>query len=183
MQLAERLVVVFRRRIRRGGMLLVAEPERFPETPRGHLPHQAGLRGELVVEAYAAQFLAVRALEIDVELRVRRVPDAGPRLALVLVVHEVVQLVSDERTTERRAELLIVDGLDSIQHRVVGVEFAVAEVTAEGTREAIATRLRDGVDLHAGRPALGCVEPVRDELKLRDRILAVPRLTAGPDVG
>ena len=108
-QLAERLVVVFRRRIRRGGMLLVADPERFPETPGGHLPHQAGLRRELIV-ARAPPSLAVRPLEIDVEFRVGRVPDAGPRLSLVLVVPEEVQLVLHDRATERRAELLIVEG-------------------------------------------------------------------------
>ena len=94
-----------------------------------------------------------------------------------------MHLVLHQRTAEHRAELLVVDRLDAVQHRILGVEAAVAEIASEQTRHLVGAGFRDGVHLHAGRPAHRRVEPVRDELEFRNRIGAVLRLAAGPDVG
>src|SRR4029078_5211724 len=105
---------------------------------------QAGPRRQLVIEPHAALLLVVDAVEDDVERRVGRIPGAGPRLALVLVVRDGVDTVPDERTADRQAEPLVVDRLDLVQDRVLGVEAAVAEVAAEEARHLVAARLADG---------------------------------------
>src|SRR6185436_17335872 len=109
-------------------------------------------------------------------------PDAGSRLALVLVVGEEVQLVPHERPAEGRAVLLVVDRLDGVEDRILRIEAAVAKIAAEETRELIRPRLGDHVDLRLRRTALRRVEPVREVLELGNRILAVPRLAAGPEL-
>ena len=70
-----------------------------------------------------------------------------------------------------------------MQHMIGGIEVVVAEVAAERPVEPVGTRLRDGIHLHARRPALRGIEPVRDELKLRDRVAAVHRLISGTEIG
>ena len=120
-ELPEVLVVVFvvgpgRRRM---ALKIGRREKRLEEPARRELPHHARLRRQLIVETHAALLLVVGAGQRDVERRVRRVPDAGPRLALVFVVGEVVQLVLDDRAAKRRAELLVVDGLDAVQDRIL----------------------------------------------------------------
>ena len=68
---------------------------------------------------------------------IRRVPDARLRLALVLVVGEVVQLVLDDRAAERRAELLVRrSARRGCSTGFSALNSAVAEVAAERARTA-----------------------------------------------
>ena len=101
---------------------------------------------------------------------------------LVLVVREVVQLVQDDRPADSAAVLLVLVRDLRVEHRIVGIPAAVAEIADEGAGERVGARLGDRVHLHAGGAPLRCVEPVRDELKLPNRILAVPGLVAGAEV-
>src|SRR5215510_4577900 len=112
-----------------------------------------------------------------------RRPDAGPRLTLVLEVAEVVQFVSDDGTADRCAVLLNADGDDAICDRIVGVEAASQEIAAEDTRQLVGPRLGNRIHLDAGGAPLCGVELVRDELELRDRVLAESRLPAGAELG
>ena len=185
-ELSEDLVVVFLGRIR--GRRVVGgggQTERLPQPAPADLGHRAHSRRELIVQAAAADLPVVRPLQRDVEERVRRAPDAGPRLLLVFIVGEEVQLVPQHGAADGRAVLLVVDrfhlpvGADGAIWRI---EQAVAKVASEQPRELIGPRLGDHIDLHGRRPALRRVEPVRDELEFGNRILAVPRLAAGPEL-
>ena len=164
-------------------MLLVAGAERLELPALRHLPHQPRARRQLVVEADAAEFHRLVALQLDVERGIRRVPDAGAGLAFVLEVPEEMQLVAEEWTAERKRDLLIVDRHHAIQDRIIGVEAAVPEVAADRSGEGIGSGAGDGAHLHARRPAHRGIEPVRNELKLRDRFLAVARLAAEAPFG
>ena len=63
------------------------------------------------------------------------------RLALVLEVAEVMQLVRDDWAADRRAVLLIADRHHAVQDRVFGVEAGVAEVARGTDRSAVRARL------------------------------------------
>ena len=119
-----------------GRMIAAAGAEWLPLARLRHLAHQTHARRQLIVEAPAAQLHRLVALELDVERRIRRVPDARARLALVLEVPEEVQLVAQDRTAERERDLLVVDRHHAVQHRVLRVEPAVAEVAADRAGEA-----------------------------------------------
>ena len=183
-ELHETLVVVFA--VRAGGCrgaLKIGGHDRLKLHGPRELAHDPRLRRQLIIEPAAPFFLRVGAGQVDVELGVRGVEDEGPRLALVFEVAEVVQFVLHERTAEHGAELLVVDRLDTVQHRIRRVEAAVAEIASHQARHRVGARFGDRVHLHSRRTPHRRVEPVRDELELRDRILAVLRLTADPDVG
>ena len=140
------------------------------------------LRRKLLVQPHAAQLDGMKALQRDVECRVRRVPDGRQRLVLVFIIGEEVELVLQDRPAVRPADLLIRVGQDALQHRIWRVELAVPKAAHERSRKQVGSRLCNGVHLHARRSALGRVEPVRDELEFRDRIVAVPGLIAGAQV-
>ena len=148
----------------------------------GDLPHQAHRRRQLLIEPHAAKLHVSDAVQLDVEPRIRCRPDRGQRLALVFIVAEEMQLVLDDRAAQRAADLLILVGQDAFQHRVGRVPRAVAEVADERTAQQVRSRFRDDVHLHARGASLRRVEAVRDELELRDRIVAVPRLIARTEI-
>ena len=91
---------------------------------------------------------------------------------------EIVQFVLDDRAADRHRVLLILVRHHDADRRILRVELAVAEVAAERAGQLIRAGLRHHVDLHALRPALRRVEPVGDELELRDHLLAERRLAA-----
>ncbi len=164
-------------------MARVAGRERLPVLGVGDLPHQPHARRQLVVEPRAAHLHRLRAVQLHVERRVRRVPDARLRLALVVEVREEVQPVPADRAAERERELLVVDRHDPAEHRVRRVEAGVAEVAAHRSRVPVRPRPGDRDHLHRRRAAHRRVEAVRDVLKLADRLLAVTRLVAEPHLG
>src|SRR5262245_4231226 len=138
-QLPEPLMVVFAVGAGRTGEAGVAGAERLKDDRARVLAHQPRPGRHLIVQTNAALFLRVLARQRNVERRIRRVENAGPRFALVLVVAEVVQLVSDDRAAERRAVLLVVDRFDDAQHGVFGVHpLAISEIAAEQTRHLVA---------------------------------------------
>ena len=151
----------------RGGGLRHVQPD-----------HQPRLRRYLEIEPGAANLLSRRALQRDVEPRILRSPGLFFRFALVLVVDEEVQPVAEDRAAERPGVLLVLERRDALEDGIRGVEAIVAEVAAERTGVAIGPRLRDQVDLEARGPALRGIEPVRDELELRDHLLAEGGLAA-----
>ena len=114
-----------------------------------HLPHQTHLWRKLIVQAHASQLHVCDALQLDIECRVRRLPDRGQRLALVFVVGEEVKLVSHNPPAVRPADLLIRVGNDHAQHGIRCVEGAVPEVANKRSGKHVGTRLRDSVHLHA----------------------------------
>ena len=83
-----------------------------------------------------------------------------------------MQLVLHDGAAHGRTELLIVDRLHALQDGVFRGEPAVAEVAAEQPGDLIGAGFGHRIHLHARRPAHRRVEPVRDELEFRDRILA-----------
>ena len=166
---------------RRRMVVVAARAERLEGLRQVALEHQACPRRDLVVEPGASELFRHVAGELDVEARIRRVPDARARLALVLVEPEIVQPIADHRAAERTGELLVRDRDLAFEHRILGVEAVVAEVGAERPRQPVGARLGDDVDLHALGAALGCVKAVRDELELRDHFLAEGRLAAAAE--
>ena len=157
-------------------------PERLVEIRVVHFSRQTHLRRQLLIHTHACQFHVSDAVQRDVEGGVWCLPDGRQRLVLVFVVGEVVKLVLHNRAARGAADLLVRVGHDLVQHRIGRVPVAVPEVADEGTRKRVGARLGDGVHLHARRAALRGVEPVRDELELRDRVVAVPGLVAGAQV-
>ena len=93
-----------------------------------------------------------------------------------------MQFVQHEGTAERAAELLVRVRQHATKHRVLRVPGAVAEVAEKRSVRSVGARLGYDVHLHARRPTLRRVEPVRDELELLDRVAAVPRLVPGAEI-
>ena len=87
-----------------------------------------------------------------------------------------MNLVLSDRAAERGAELLVRIGEHAIHDEVAGIPPVASEVARGAACERVRSRFRDGVDLHARRPALAGIEPVCDELELGDRVAAVVRL-------
>jgi hypothetical protein len=114
--------------------------------------------------------------QIDVEKRIRAVVGERLRLALVLVVEEQVDAIAPDRAAIRRAQLLVRVREHPILDEVGGVEGVVPEVPRERAGRRVRARLGDGVDDHPHRAALRRIEPVGDELELRDRVAAETRL-------
>src|SRR4029078_12232619 len=104
--------------------------------------------GQLVYYADTAKVDVPDAAQRDVESRIRRIPDRGQRLALVFVVGKEVQAVLQDRTAERPADLLVRVGQHLLQHRIRGVELAVAEVADQRSGKHVGPRFRDRIDLH-----------------------------------
>ena len=123
-----------------GRVVGAAPAERLKLLRVGRLAHETYVRRQLIVEAPSTQLHRVIALELDVEGRIGRVPDAHAWLALVFEMPEEVQLVAQDRSTEREGDLLVVDRHDAIQYRVLRVELAVAEVATDRAREACSCR-------------------------------------------
>src|SRR5262245_51757355 len=98
------------------------------------------------------------------------------------VVAEIMQLVQYEWTADGPAVLLVLVRQLLVQDRIVRGPSAVAEVADEGAVQLVRARFGDGIDLHTRGTALCRVEPVRDELELRDCVVAVARLVAGAEV-
>ena len=181
-QLCEVLPVGISGRAGRGGVARVARVERAPAPALRRFAHQTSLRGELVVHAAAAHLDRLGVAELDVEGRVRRVPHTRSRLSLQLKVPKEMKFVSQNGPTEGKRELLIVDRDDAIENRVLRVERAVPEIAPDRAGEGVGARPRDRPDLHARRTTLCRVEPVRDELELRDGVLTVSRLRPVPEL-
>ena len=77
---------------------------------------------QLIVDPHAADIAGLLPVQLRVERRVPRRPGAGQRVLLVLVVDEVMQLVLENRTADRRAVLLIADGEHLVGDRIGRVE-------------------------------------------------------------
>src|SRR5881296_1514872 len=103
----------------------------------GHLSHQTHLRRQLLVKTHPSQLDVSDTVQLDVEFRVRRVPDGGQRLTLVFVVGEKVQLVLPDRTAEGPTDLLVRVGEHAEQHWIRSVELAVAKVPEKRSQESI----------------------------------------------
>jgi len=92
----------------------------------------------------------------------RRVLERRARLALVLVGREVVDLVLDDRSAEREADLLVrvrqylgvAVGVDG--HRIGGVEAVASEEAVGAAARLVGARLRDRLDfsMPADRPCV-----------------------------
>src|SRR5688572_2885628 len=164
-------------------MILPAGSERLPLARLRDFAHETDGRGELVIEPSATKLDAVVAFQFDVETGERRVPDAHPRFTLILEMPEEVQPVAQDRPAGRERDLLVIDRHHTVEHRVLGVESARAEVAAYRTGEGVGARTRDGAHLHARRTAQRGVEPVGDVLEFRDCVLAVARLPPEPALG
>src|SRR5271169_5502356 len=88
----------------------------------------------------------IRVREIEGNLLASRVEVVGgridgcERLALTLVGEEEEQLIFDNWTAHRAAELLIGERKHFVRHRVSGVEIAVAEVSEQGAVERVGAR-------------------------------------------
>jgi len=93
-------------------------------------------------------------------------------------VAEEVEPIPHDRAARGHTELLVLEGHDLIEDVILRTPVRVAEVAGKRPREHVGARLGDGIHLRGGRPALGRVEPVRDELEFGDLIPAVPRLAA-----
>ena len=104
-------------------------------------------------------------------------------VVFVLEIAEVVQPVPQNRTADRRAELPVLDRHDFVSQRIGALKRLLAEIAPEQPGRLVRARLRDDIDLDAGRSALRGVEPIGDKLELRDRIRAESRLIAGAKLG
>ena len=93
--------------------------------------HQTHARRELVIEPQPRHVCTTRAGELDVEAGIGRVEGLRSRLALVLVVGEVMQPVPENGPAVGGAELLIRVRQDVPREEVGCVEGIVAEVAGE----------------------------------------------------
>src|SRR5437867_11918113 len=92
------------------------------------LPHQMRVRGQLMVHAHAGELDVSDPIQLDVELRVRRVPDRGERLTLVFIIAEEMRLVLRDRAADGPADLLIGVREDAVEYGILGVPVAVPEI-------------------------------------------------------
>ena len=159
-------------------MVGVAGAERCGRLRHVQADHHPALRRDLVIEAGAADLLPGRALQRDVEPRVRRPPRLFFRLALVLVVREEMQPVAHDGSAKCRCVLLVLDGRHAMEDWIGRVEPIVAEIAPERPGVAVGARLGDQVDLEARGTALRRIESIGDELEFRDHLLAERRLAA-----
>ncbi len=97
------------------------------------LDHEPHLRRQLVVETPAAQLPRHLPVQLDIEARVGRIPDARARLTLVFVEAEVVQPVENDRAAGGPGILLIRDRHSAADRAVLGIESVVAEVGSKRT--------------------------------------------------
>src|SRR4030095_10382485 len=125
----------------------------------------------------------MRAGELDVEDGIRGIEGERLRLALIFIIREVVEPVLEDRSSVRRAELLIRIRKDVPRDEVGCVEAVVAEVAGKRSCWSVGARFGDGVHLNAGRTPLRGVEPAREELKFGNRIATESRLTAVASLG
>ena len=130
-------------------VVVVAGAERLKETRPAHLGHQVRFGRQLVIEAHACHLDARDAAPGNVEGGIRRVPDGGERLVLVIDIPEEVHLVLPDRTAEGSGPLLVRVRNDEVQHGILGVELAVAEIADERSRRLVGARFGDRVHLHA----------------------------------
>ena len=98
------------------------------------------------------------------------------RRPLVLEREEVVELVLDDRSAERRAPLIVVVREHGLRHRVRGVQAVIAEEPVAAARYGVRTRLGDRLQLNAGRTTLRDVVQIRHDLVFGDRFAAELRL-------
>src|SRR5215467_9887690 len=105
--------------------------ERLEQRRVGYLPHQPQLRRQLIVETYASQLNGCRTLQLDIERRVRRLPDGSQRLVLIFIVGEEMKLVMHDWPTVCPADLLIRVGNDLLEHGIRGVHRTIPEVSNE----------------------------------------------------
>ncbi len=148
-ELTEDVGIVFFIAVGGRGVVHASGAERLEQRRVGHLPHQTHLRRQLIVQAHASQLHVRDALQLDIECRVRRLPDRGQGLALVFIVGEEVERVLHDRAAVRPADLLIRVGHDHAQHGIFRVEGAVPEVANKRSGKHVGTRLGDRVHLHA----------------------------------
>src|SRR4030095_5400734 len=98
------------------------------------------------------------------------------RLALVFVIVEVVDAIALDRSSERRAVLLVGEWDDAVFGVILRSPIRIAEISGEGSRRRVGAGLGDGVHHDAHRAALCGVEAIGDELELRDGVSAESRL-------
>jgi hypothetical protein len=111
---------------------------------------QSRLRIELEVEPPHLRILSARPAQRGVELRIGRVVvDVRLRLALELVVEEIVDAIADDRATKGGAQLLILIRQHLAGDGILRVELRIAEVASESTAQRIGARFGDGVHLDA----------------------------------
>ena len=99
------------------------------------------------------------------------------RLPLVLVRHEVVDLVGDDGATEDATYLLVLERQHFFCDVILGVEAVVTEVPVEAGGEVVRAGAGDGVHLPSRGAALRNVELTRDDLELGDGLAAELGLT------
>ena len=132
--------------------------------------------GELDISACNAFPLAIFRQEIDVERRVRARECHRLWLPLLFVVAKEVNAVPAQRPAERRSDLLILIGHDTLLDEIGCVEPVAAEVAGDRPCIAVCAGLRDRVGQHPGGAPLRGVEPVRHDDELGDCVHAVTRL-------
>ena len=111
----------------------------------------------------------------------RRADHDRVRFALVFVREEVVHPILDDRSAERRADLLVRIRQHLAGVGVGGVQLVAAEIAVRAAVVAVAAGLRDRLHLHPDRTAHRDVEHVRDDLVLGDCVAADARLTESGD--
>ncbi len=87
-----------------------------------------------------------------------------------------MQAIADDGPAYGAADLLIGVGQHAVGDEVFRVEAVVAEEAVEAAGEVVGPGARDGLHLHAERPALRDVEKVGDHLELGDGLAAEARL-------
>src|SRR5712691_2324421 len=139
---------------------------------------QTGLGRKLVVESPEDLVRPAREGLVDVEARVRTVVGVGLWLPLVFVTPEEMHPALHDRAVDGLAHLLIRIGEDAVRDEVLGVELVAPEIARKRAGEAVRPGLGDGIHEHPGGSSVAGVKPVRDHLKLRNRIPAVAWLLA-----
>src|SRR6185436_6011883 len=98
-----------------------------------HARRHVRLRRELKIGLYAGRTLAAFAMQVDVELRERAAVDGRLRLALVFVIGEVVDAIALDRSSERRAVLLVGKRDDAVFGVILRGPIRITEIPGERT--------------------------------------------------
>ena len=140
--------------------------------------HQTRFLAQLPINAAAGHVLRVGVLEERRHGRRKQriVRREGERFALVLVVHEEMNLVLPNRAPEREAGLLIRVRQDALGDEIGGIELVVAEIPVRRAPGRIRSGFADRIHHDAAGAALRHVESRGDHLELANRFAAELRL-------
>ena len=113
---------------------------------------------------------------ISLAVEAGRCREDGRGLAFPFESCEEPELVAQHWTAERSSILLVLERQHLVSHRIGGVKVAAAEIAPAAAMEVGRARFGLGIDLGDRGAPLGGIEPVGDDLKLRQSLAAVERL-------